>query len=148
MGFIFKVHQPLLSHSVDLNRNHNTAGIDLIRDLHILQLPLFFQLFHGYQSKIHKADILIVPSFIDLLSVSQILLVGILNGLFVLALCKGHIFKFGGKGSMTAMVRPVGIKYTDFRHRGIPAFFLCIIRLNMKEILKGHGQIQGIIKIF
>ena len=38
------------------------------------------------------------------------------------------------------MIRPIGIKDTDFRHCRISVFFILIIILNVKEILKGHCQ--------
>ncbi len=47
---------------------------------------------------------------------------------------------------MTAMVRPVGIQYTNLCHGRVSVFFPCKIILNMQEIFKGHSQIQRIIQ--
>ena len=49
---------------------------------------------------------------------------------------------------MAAVIGPVGVQNTDLRHGGIPVLFFPVIRLNMKKVLKGHGQVQAVIKGF
>ena len=148
MGFIFKIHQPFLGFSVHFHRNHNGTGIDFIRFFLVLQFSFFFQPFHGHQGKIHQTDKLILPALIHLFVCVQIILVSLFHGGPVKSLPKGNVFQFCGKSSMTAVVRPVGIQHTDFRHGRVSFFFLLEIILNVQEILKGHGKAQRIIEIF
>ena len=91
VGFILKVYQPFLCHSIDFHRHHNTAGVDLVRNLQILQFPLCPKLLHSQKRQIHQADKLIITAFIKNLSVSQILVVGILNRSLVKAICNLYI---------------------------------------------------------
>ena len=143
---ILKIHQPLFCRTVNLHRNHDAACIDFIRNFHVLKLSLAPQLLHSHKSQVHKAHVLIVPSLINHFPVSQVLLIGFLHGLSVIAVRKAYIFKLCGKGSMAAVIRPISIQHTDLRHRRIPVLFLLIIILDMKEVLKGHGQVQGAVK--
>ena len=141
MGLVLEIHQPLFSLSVDLHRNYDTAGVDLIGFLLIFQPAFFFQLPHGHQSQIHQADKFIVSSLENLLVILQILLIGCFHGLAVIAVAESHIFKLCGEGGMTAVVGPVGIQHTDLCHGRIAFLFIFIIILNMKKILKGHSKI-------
>ena len=46
---------------------------------------------------------------------------------------------------MTAVIRPVCIKYTDLCHSRIAVLIFYKIILNVLEILECHSQIQGFI---
>jgi len=91
VGFIFKVNQPLFFLAVDGNRNYDTAGIDLLRLLQILQLTFTAKLLHSENSQIHQADKLVVTVFVNNLTVCQVLFVGSFHRLIVIALCKGNV---------------------------------------------------------
>ena len=129
VGLIFKVYQPLFCFSVDLYRNYDAAGIDLIRLFLIFQFAFAAQLFHCHKSQIHKAYIFILAVLIDHCTVSQIFFISIFNGLSVFALCESHIFKLCREGGMTAVVRPVSIQHADLCYSWISVFFSCIILL-------------------
>ena len=143
---ILKVNQPLLLHTVNFHGHHDGAGIDFIGNLHIRKFSIPAQLLHCHQGQVHQADVLIVPPLIYHFPVSQVLLICILNGFPVIPVRKAYILKFSGKRGVAAVVGPVCIQHTDFRYGRIPALFLFIICLDMEEILKSHGQVQGIIK--
>ena len=143
VSFVFEVDQPLFSHTVDRNRNHDTAGVDLIRLLQIFQLALFTKLLHRHQRQIHQADKFVVTAFVDHFAVSQILIIGSFNRSLVCAIGDRHIFQFGGERSMTAVIGPVGIQYADLGHGRVAMLFGVIVILDMLEILEGHSQIQG-----
>ena len=66
MCLILKVDQPLLFHSVHFDRHHDTARIDLIRFLLILEFALSLKPAHRHERKIHQADELILPARKDL----------------------------------------------------------------------------------
>ena len=104
MGLVLEIHKPFLFHTVYRYRNHNTAGIDLIRFLLILELPFFFQLSHGHQRKIHQADKLILSALKNLTVVCQILPVGIFNYRPVIALAEAHILKLRRESGVTAVI--------------------------------------------
>ena len=146
VGLVLKVHQPLFHFSVDLHRHHDGAGVDLVRLLLILELTFFFQFLHGHQRQIHQARELVLPALIDLLPVSQVLLVGALDGIAVIAVSKRHIRQLRAKGGVAAVIGPVGVQHTDLRHGRIAFLLVPEIILNMQEILKRHGQVQGAVQ--
>ena len=147
MSLILKINQPLLGLSVDFHRHYDGAGVDLLGFLQILQFALGAQLLHAQYRQIHQADKLIVSSFIKSLMVGKILIVGILDRLSVIAVGKCYVLKLRRKGRMTAVIGPISIQHPDLRDRGIPLFFILKIILDMKEILKGHCQVHGTIKL-
>ena len=141
MGFIFKADQPFLSLAVNFHRNYNTAGIDLIRLLHIFQLAFFFQLAHSHQGHIHQAHIFIITARINFIVGIFVGLIGRFFKFFIVAVFKTDIFKLCLECCMAAMIRPVCIQHTDLSHRRIPFFFTGKVFLNELEVLKGHCQI-------
>ena len=60
VGLILKVYQPLFFLAVDGNRNYDTARINLLRLLQILQLAFTAKLLHSKNSQIHQADKLVI----------------------------------------------------------------------------------------
>ena len=146
VSFILKVYQPLLSNTVDFHRNHNTAGINLVRNLQILQFSLCPKLLHSQKSQIHQADKFIVAAFVKNLPISQILIVGFLNWRFIKTVRNLNLLQLCGEGGMTAVIRPVGIQNTNLCYRRIAVLLLRIIFLNMLKIPESHSQIQGVIK--
>ena len=113
---ILEIDQPLFFHAVYFDRHNNTACIDLIGFFLIFQFSLFFQLPHCHQRKIHQADKLVFSSGKNLTVRPQILFVCIFNRFSVIPVSKPHILQFSGKCRMTAVIGPVSIQHTDFRH--------------------------------
>ena len=73
--------------------------------------------------------------------VSQILVVGILDRLFIVAVCEGHILEFCGECGMAAVIGPVCIKHANLCHGRVSVLFVLIVILDVKEILEGHCKI-------
>ena len=141
MGLILEINQPLLGLPVDFNRNYDGAGIDLVRFLLILKFSFFFQLSHSHQRQIHKTDELIISSFENLFMVSDILLIGFLNGCTIISVFEFYILKLRREGGMTAVIGPVGIQHTDLGHERVTVLLTSEVILDMLEILEGHSQI-------
>ena len=91
VGLILEVYQPLLRHTVNLNRNHNAAGIDLIRNFQIFQFALCTEFFHSKQCQVHEADEFVVTAFVDHLAVCKVVLVSCLDRCLVIAIGNGHV---------------------------------------------------------
>ena len=91
VGLVLEVYQPLLGHAVNLNRNYNTAGIDLVRHLQILKLALCTQLLHGKQCQIHQADKFVITALVEHLAVSQVIFIGSLDRSLVISVGDGHV---------------------------------------------------------
>ena len=93
---IFKEHQPLLclraAAPVDLHRNDDRAGIDLIGFFHILQFTFRPELFHTKKGDIHQGDILVLPALIHFFMGFFIGVKGIFDGFRIISLFKGDIF--------------------------------------------------------
>ena len=148
VGFVFKVYQPLLGLAVHFYRHYDGAGIDFLGLFLIVQFAFRLQLSHGHQRKIHQADELILPFPKNLFPVRQILPVGLLDGLPVIAVRKAYIRKLCGKGRMAAVIGPVGIQHPDLRHGRISLFLIPKIILDVQKIPEGHCQVQGRVKFF
>ena len=145
---ILEVDEPLFFLAVYIYRYNDAAGIDLIGFFLVSKFALGFQFLHCHQGKIHQADKFVVTAFVENFSVSKIFLISLYDRFFVIALIKLHIGKFCGECGMTAVIRPIGIQYTDLGHGRITFFFVLKIILNVLEILEGHCKIQGIIQCF
>ena len=144
---VFKIHQPLLGLPVDLHGHHDGAGVNLVRLLLILQLSFRFQLAHGHQGQIHQADELVLPALKNLRPIRQILLIGLLDRLPVIALRKAYVRKLRGEGRVAAVIGPVGVQHPDLRHGRIPLLLIPEIILDVQEILEGHGQVQRSVQL-
>ena len=145
---ILEVDQPLLFFTIHVNRNNDTAGIDLIRFFLICKFTFRFQFFHCHQSKIHQADKFVIAIFVKYFSVCKIFFVSLNDWFFVIAFIKLHIGKLCGECGMTTVIGPVCIKYTDLCHGRITFFFVFKVILDVLEILEGHCKIQRIIQCF
>ena len=146
VGLVLEADEPVLGLSVDLHRNHDGAGVDLIGNIQILQLTLCAKALHAHQCDIHEAGKLVAPACIDLRSVSLVHIEGCLDGCGICALIEGNIRKLRCKCGMTAVIGPVGIQHADLRHGRITVLFSSEIVLDMLEILEGHGKAEGIVK--
>ena len=151
MGLVLKEDKPLfrfLSAIVlHLHRYHNRTGIDLVRLLQILQLSLFFQLSHRHKCQIHQTDesvagMTFLRRFLpeNLLSRVQITAVSNLQRRTIISLSEFYIRQFRRKSGMPAMIRPVSIQYTDFRHGRIPLLIITEVISDMQKIFEGHSQ--------
>ena len=146
VGLVLEVHEPLFLFAVDLHRDHDGAGVDLVRLLLVGELSFLLQLPHGHQGKIHKADELVLPSAEDLRAVLDVAVVGLLQTGAVVAVPESDVCELGLEGGVAAVVRPVGIQHADLRHGGIPVLFLAEMIPDEAEIRVGHGQVQGLVE--
>ena len=92
--FVLKVNQPFFCLSVNLNRNYDTAGIDLIGFFLVIEFSFFFEFTHCHQCQIHQTYEFIFSSFEDLCTVSQIFLIGAFDRLTVISIGKCNILQF------------------------------------------------------
>ena len=145
---IFKVDKPLFLFAIYIYRYNNTAGIDLIGFFLISQFSFGFEFFHCHQSKIHQADKFVITAFVENFSVSKVFFVCFYDWFFVVTFIELHVCKFCGECGMTAVIRPVGIEYSDLCHGRITFFFVFEVVLDMLEIFKCHCKIQGVIEGF
>ncbi len=104
MCFVLEKYQPFLGYPVNRHRNHNGAGIDLIRNFHIGKFALRAQLFHGKQRNIHQRNIFVIPSFIKNFTIRLITQERIFNRLSVIPVLKFHIGQLGKERCMAAVI--------------------------------------------
>ncbi len=94
---VLKVDKPFLRDNalsvllVNLHRNDNRAGINLVRLLHVFKLSVLFELAHRHQRQIHQADILVLSASKNFLTRRQILLISGLDRLRIIAFLKCNI---------------------------------------------------------
>ena len=150
VGLILEEHQPLLRLRavpvIHLHRNDDGAGVDLLGFLHVRKLSFLLQLTHARKRQIHQADKLVLSSREQLLSRIQIALIGLFDGLAVIAVLKRHVLQLRGEGGVAAVVGPVGIQHPDLRHGRIPVLFARKIILDVRKIPEGHRQSQRIVQ--
>ena len=93
MCFIFKIDQPFLSLSVNLYRNNDRAGIDLVCLLLVFQQPVFLQFSGSHSRQVHQADKLVFPVAVHFSTVFEILPERSFDRLAVIPVVKGHILQ-------------------------------------------------------
>ena len=103
MGFVLEHNQPFLIFATNICINHNTASVDFLGLVQILQLALLPQCLHANNSQIHQGNITILAS-IEILSICQILIISLADRFCIIAILNIHQIYSCGKGSMTAMV--------------------------------------------
>ena len=146
MSLVLEIDQPLFCFSVDFNRHHDGAGVNLIRLLLIVQFAFSLQFSGSHGGQVHQADIFVPTSLIDLPEVSKVPQESLFDRPAVIAFVKIHLFQFRRKGSVAAVVRPVGIQNPDLRHGRIPVRLLPVVILNKLKITEGHREIQRSVK--
>ena len=143
MGFVLEHNQPVLVFAINVGIDNDAAGINLVRLVQVLQLALLPESLHADNSQVHQGNIPFLTC-IQILAVSQVLLVGILNRLAVIPLLNIHQINGGSKGGMTAMVRPVGINNPDFGNGRLTLLSIPEILLAELQILKAHSKAAAI----
>ena len=138
MRFVFKHHKPILIFAIYFNRYNNGAGIDFFGLIQILQLTLFTQLFHADNSNVHQGYRTIGIFAVHLVTGSHVFIICFLNRLSESTGNNVHIFDLRHKCSMTAVVGPISIQYTNFCNSRF-AVFLIKIFLAPKQILQAHS---------
>ena len=111
MGFILEHHQPFLRLAVDVRFHHNTARIDFLGLIEVIQLTFLTQGFHADDRNIHKGNISVF-SGIEFFPVLQIFGISFGNAWRIIAFFNMHFIHGRSKGCMTAMVRPVRVNHS------------------------------------
>ncbi len=152
VGLIFKEDKPLLGLGpvavIDLDRNHDGAGVVFIGLFHIGELAVRLELLHAHDGQVHQTDRLVGAACIELAPGIGIALPGGLDGGAVETVLELDIFEFCGESGVSAVVRPVGIQHADLGDGGIAVLGIAEIGLNELEIRPGHGKTQGGIQFF
>ncbi len=148
MGFIFEIDEPLFRLPVDVDRNDDRAGVDLVGLLLVVKLSFLLELLRGEYRKVHQADELVASARVQRVAVSQVLLEGVLDRLFHVAFAERDLFELGLEGRVAAVVRPVGVEHADLGDRGVALLFIFEIIADKNEIRIRHRQIQRIVEGF
>ena len=146
MSLVLEHNQPFLILAVDISIYYYTAGIDFLGLVQILQLALLSQCLHANNSQIHQGNIPVLAS-IELLAVSQVLIIGLLDRLRIIAILNIYQIHSSGKGSMAAVIRPVGINNPDFSNGRLTLFGITEVGLAELQILKAHGKAPAVHKL-
>ena len=140
MGFVFELQQPRARFAIFIDVDVNGAGVYFGRDFHVLQAALGALVFGVDGGEIHQC-IRAGGGFVAI----DCLPLRFVSGEIVgkcrteLRLREGDVVQDGGKGGVAAVVRPVGIKYADFRFARL-ALFLLEVFLYQLQIGKRHGE--------
>ena len=88
---IFKADQPFLGLILELHRNDDRTGINLVTLFHIVKDAVFFQLLHAHDSQIHQTDKLILSVSVDIGTILLVFFKCILKQLLVGAILESNI---------------------------------------------------------
>ena len=143
MSFILEQKKPVLAAVYRIDFHLDGAGIHFLRSIQIIQLSFLPESLHSRRGHIHKGH-----------RALRIFSVNMDPRLFVFPERFGNrsgkstflhinVGELRGERGMTAVVRPVGIQYPDFRHRGIPFFLIPEIIADHGQILMAHGKAHG-----
>ena len=88
---VLEADEPVLRLSVDLHRNNDGAGVDLVGNIQILQLALGAEPLHAHQSDIHKAGELVAAAGIDLSRICLVHFKSFLNGFCINPVIKSNL---------------------------------------------------------
>ena len=139
MGLVFEHYQPVLCFTVDLDRHNDRAGIDLFGNVQIIQLAFGAQFFHTDNGNIHQSNRALGSFAINGVTGSHILIKSCLDRFVIFTGLDLHVFDLRHKGSMAAVVGPVGIKNFDFSDSRLTVFFVKIF-LAPQHIFQAHSQ--------
>jgi len=115
VGFVFEHHQVVLVDTIDRDTDPDAAGVDFLRLVEALEASILAQLFHRQSGQIHQADRFFGdPALIKGFAPLLIIVIDSLQTLaqrLVLRDCDRS--DASQEGGVTAMIRPVGIKYLE-----------------------------------
>ena len=138
--FIFEEEQPVFLAVDGIDLHLDGAGIDFFRLIQVFQLSFLTESLDSRRCHIHQRH-----------RALRVLAIDMDARLFVVFECFGNrggkstIFDFDrrelrGEGGMTAVVGPVGIEHTDFRHSRISLLFITEIVTDHREVVVTHGK--------
>ena len=141
--FVFEHHQPFLRLAVHLNRNDDGAGVDFLGLIQILQLTLLAQLLHADYGNVHQRYRAVSILTVNLVTCGHILVIGLLYRLGIGSGDNIDILNLCHKGSVTAVVRPIGIQHADFGNSRLTVLLVKIF-LAPQKVIQAHSQAHGL----
>ena len=140
VGFVFELQQPRARLPVFINVNINGAGVHFGRNLHVLQTALRALVFGVNGCQIHQC-IRTGGGFVAIDCLPLRFVVGEIIGecRAEIGLREGDVVQGGSECRVAAVVRPVGIKYADFRLARL-AVFLAEMALHQLQIGQRHRE--------
>ena len=143
MGFIFEKKEPVLAAVYRVDFYLDGAGIHFLRSIQVGKFSFLTKGLHCCRSHVHEGDrplrvlpVNMDPCFLIFLKSSG-------NRSAESPFLHVNIRKLCGEGGVTAVIGPVGIQHTDFRHRRIPLFLIPEIGLNHGKVFVAHGKAHG-----
>ncbi len=138
MRFILEHQQPVFFTTIDIYLDLDAAGVDLITDFHIVQLPDLTHIFTGNGRHVHQChDLTAAMYFFTQTAICFICLLDLGRKLFSLDL---HILQDRFKRRMAAMIRPICVQYFQLCQGQITLLFFLKIFLYMYKICQRHRQ--------
>ena len=138
VGLVLEQEQPVLLLPVHHGPDPDGAGVDLLALVQILQQPPLLQGLGTDGGDIHEG---LGPHAGLLLSVY------LCTGIQIAAIGLGHLLvhdlhriDMGGKGGMSAVIRPIGVHHPHLGDGGIPALLIPEIGLEELQVGQVHGQ--------
>ena len=140
MGLIFEHQQPILIFTVNGRSHMDRTGIDFFALIQFGQQAALFQGLCTDRSNVHQGlrTRCCFLFTVNLYAGIQITLVRRRN----CSIMDLDILQMGGESSVTAVVRPVCIHYSDLRNGRVTTFFVPKVVLQELQIIQIHGKSQ------
>ena len=133
VGLILKEEQPVLQLAVDIALDLDSAGVDLLALVQVLQDSALLQGLGGDGGAVHQGAVLLVAA--SLLAQGHVAVKGSLHQLVI----DLHIVQNGTEGSVAAVVGPVGVDQADLGDGGVAVLGLEVVLAEL-DVGVVHGQ--------
>ena len=137
MRLVFELQQPFLHTSIHVHIDEDRASVVFFAHLEVIQETSFLQVTGSDSSQLHETErfILAAKFHPDAMEGLQLLVYVVLDER-VLHL---YILQDGGESGVAAVVRPIGVQYSQFGLCGFAVLFLEIIDY-ASEVVCIHGE--------
>ncbi len=144
VGFILEEKEPVLHTFFRIYLDLDGAGIDFFGLVEIFEFSFLPESLDSCRGHIHEGHGTLRIFAVNMDSCFFIFVQSFRNGSAVSAFFHADLRQLRGESGVTTMVGPVGIEHFDFRHRGVPLFFVPEIVPNHGEIVMAHGKAHGL----
>ena len=139
VSFIFKHYKPFFGFAIYFDRYNDGACIDFFGFVQVSKLAFFTQFFHTDNCDIHQGYRALGVFAIYAIASSHVFIVSFLYRFSISAGYNFYIFNLSHEGGVTAVVRPVGVKYANFSDGRFAIFFIKVF-LAPQQVFNAHCQ--------
>ena len=139
VSFVFEHYKPFFGVAINFDGNNDGACIDFFGFVQVSKLAFFTQFFHTDYCDIHQGYRAFSIFTVNAIASCHVFIISFLYRFGVNAGYDFYIFNLSHEGGVTAVVRPVGVKYANFSNGRFAVFFIKVF-LAPEQIFNAHCQ--------